>query len=210
VFGTHDLALFVATALVLNATPGADMLYTVTRTLQSGVRAGCVAALGIGAGCALHALAAALGLAALLAATPWAFDAARWAGAAYLLWLAAGLARAAGRAPPAAPETTPTPPHLRAVFLQGVLTNVLNPKVALFFLAFLPQFVDAAAPHKAAAFLFLGAVFVVNGTLFLCAVVLLSQRARRAAAAPALRRALNLAGAALFAALAGRLALSVR
>jgi threonine/homoserine/homoserine lactone efflux protein len=209
VFGTHDLGLFVATALVLNATPGADLLYTVTRTLQSGTRAGLAAALGIGAGCALHAVAAALGLAALLAATPWAFDAVRWLGAAYLLWLAIGLARGAGR-PPAPAAAPPPTPRLRTVFLQGVLTNVLNPKVALFFLAFLPQFVDAAAPHKSAAFLFLGALFVVNGTLFLAGVVLLAQRTRGVVAAPRLARSLQLAGAGLFAALAGRLALGAR
>jgi threonine/homoserine/homoserine lactone efflux protein len=211
-FGTHDLALFVVTALVLNATPGADMLYVVTRTLQHGTRAGAAAALGIGAGCAVHAGAAALGLAAVLAATPWAFEAIRWTGAGYLLWLAWGMLRAARHAPDAVAAALPlaAAPAASTVFAQGVLTNVLNPKVALFFLALLPQFIDATAPGKALAFLFLGAIFVVNGTLFLFAVVALAQRARRLPAQPALRRALNLGGAALFAALAGRLALAPR
>ncbi len=209
-FGTHDLLLFIVTALVLNATPGVDMMYTVTRTLQYGWRGGVAAALGIGAGCAVHAMAAALGLAALLAASTWAFDLVKWAGAAYLLWLAWGMLRAALRAgPPLAGAPAATPALSAAqIFIQGVMTNVLNPKVALFFLALLPQFIRADAASKPLAFLFLGAVFVVNGTLFLFAVVALAHQARRVSTRPAARRALNLVGATLFVALAGRLALT--
>jgi threonine/homoserine/homoserine lactone efflux protein len=210
VFGTHDLLLFIVTALVLNATPGVDMMYTVTRTLQYGWRGGVAAALGIGAGCAVHALAAALGLAALLAASAWAFELVKWAGAAYLLWLAWGMLQAALRADtPVAGEPVAAPALSAAqIFIQGVMTNVLNPKVALFFLALLPQFIRADAASKPLAFLFLGAIFVVNGTLFLFAVVALAHQARRVGARPAARRALNLAGATLFVALAGRLALT--
>lgn len=210
-FGTHDLALFVMTALVLNATPGADMIYTVTRTLQSGWRGGVAAALGIGAGCAVHAVAAALGLAALLASSPWAFDGIRWAGAAYLLWLAWVMLQAARQPGEPAPHA-PALAQQSAVqtFAQGVLTNVLNPKVALFFLALLPQFIAADAADKTLAFLFLGAVFIVNGTVFLLAVVIVAHTARRVGARPAIRRLLNLVGASLFAALAARLALSSR
>ena len=210
-FGTHDLALFVVTALVLNATPGVDMIYTVTRTLQAGWRSGVAAALGIGVGCAVHAIAAALGLAALLAASPWAFDGIRWAGAAYLLWLAWGLLRAA-RQPAGRVADLPAlvSRSTAQTFAQGVLTNVLNPKVALFFLALLPQFIAADAADKTLTFLFLGAVFIVNGTLFLLAVVIVAHRARRVGARPAVRRALNVLGASLFAALAARLALSSR
>ena len=210
-FGTHDLALFIVTALVLNATPGVDLMYTVTRTLQLGWRGGVAAALGIGAGCAVHAVAAALGLAALLAASPWAFEAIKWAGAAYLLWLAWGMLKAALRPGAAPASTTVAAPQPAAhVFAQGMLTNVLNPKVALFFLALLPQFIATDAANKPLAFLFLGAVFVLNGTLFLFAVVATAHLARRVGARPAVRRALNLLGATLFAALAARLALSVR
>lgn len=210
-FGTHDLALFVVTALVLNATPGVDMIYTVTRTLQAGWRSGVAAALGIGAGCAVHAVAAALGLAALLAASPWAFDGIRWAGAAYLLWLAWGLLRAARQSGSAVMDVPASVSGSTAqTFAQGVLTNVLNPKVALFFLALLPQFIAADAADKTLAFLFLGAVFIVNGTLFLLAVVIVAHRARRVGARPVVRRALNVLGASLFAALAARLALSSR
>jgi threonine/homoserine/homoserine lactone efflux protein len=211
VFGTHDLALFVLTALVLNATPGVDMMYTVTRTLQLGWRSGVAAALGIGAGCAVHAVAAAFGLAALLAASPWAFDLIRWAGAGYLLWLGWGMLRAAMQ-PDVAVAGTAAAPRMSAsqVFAQGVMTNVLNPKVALFFLALLPQFIRADAASKPLAFLFLGAVFIVNGTLFLFAIVALAHRARRLGARPGAHRALNAVGASLFVMLAGRLALADR
>ena len=96
------------------------------------------------------------------------------------------------------------------IYRQGLTTNLLNPKVALFFLALLPQFIDADAASKPLAFLFLGAVFVFNGTLFLLTVVALAHRARSLGARPSVRRALNLLGASLFAVLAGRLALSSR
>ncbi|MBA2413057.1 MAG: LysE family translocator [Burkholderiaceae bacterium] len=214
-FGTHDLPLFVATALVLNATPGVDMLFTLSRTLQQGWRAGIAAALGIMAGCIVHTFAAALGLAALMATSAFAFSAIKWLGAAYLLWLAWGMLRAAAydsdvNAVPvlAAPDAA----SWTRVFAQGFLTNVLNPKVALFFLALLPQFIAADAPNKPLAFLFLGAVFVVGGALFLFALVALAHRLRLIAngfgRTP--RRLLNLAGGALFAFLAVRLAQAQR
>jgi len=209
-FGTHDLGLFVVTGLVLNATPGVDMAYTVTRTLQHGGRGGIAAALGISAGCAVHASAAALGLAALLATSALAFTAIKWAGAAYLLWLAVAMTRSAV-SPGATAEISAQPAaDLRRIFVQGFLTNVLNPKVALFFMALLPQFIGAEAPNKPLAFLFLGGVFIFNGTLFLFALVALAHRLRRVGARPAVRRTLNGLGAALFALLAARLALAER
>ena len=211
-YGTHDLGLFVLTALVLNATPGVDFLYTVTRTLQLGARGGVAAALGISAGCVVHALAAALGLAAMLAASALAFTFVKWAGAVYLLWLAFGKLRNAwrGGAPPANGVEKTAPAALRTVFAQGFLTNVLNPKVALFFLALLPQFIDSDAANKPLAFLFLGAVFIVNGTLFLFALVAVAAHARRLGVAPGVRRALNAVGGTLFAGLAARLAMAER
>lgn len=205
-FGTHDLALFIATALVLNATPGVDFVYTVTRTLQHGWRGGVAAAFGISSGCVVHALAAALGLAAVLATSAVAFTFIKWAGAVYLLWLAWGMLRTAavdqsveGHAAPAGPASPAT------IFWQGFLTNVLNPKVALFFLALLPQFIDGDATDKPLAFLFLGAVFVVNGTLFLLALVALAHRLRRVGTRGTARRVLNAIGGVLFAGLAVRL-----
>jgi threonine/homoserine/homoserine lactone efflux protein len=210
--GIHHLWLFAVTTFVLNATPGVDMMFTLARTLQLGVRGGFAAALGIGAGCVLHTLAAAFGLAALLAASAAAFSVIKWAGAAYLLWLAVGMLRAALRSDDAGPAGTSAgaPPSAWAIFRQGALTNALNPKVALFFLALLPQFIDADAPHKTLAFLALGGWFIVQGVLFLVAFVLFVAPLRRWRPKPALQRGLNIGGAGLFAWLAARLALAER
>jgi len=152
--------------LLLNITPGPDTLYIVGRSTTQGARAGSIAALGIGAGALVHICAAALGLSALLAASAAAFTAVKLAGAAYLIYVGISLIRAKSSGD-GAPRVAAAPREsLRGVFFQGFLTNVLNPKVALFFLAFLPQFVSAGAPSKPAAFLFLGVVFDINGTLW--------------------------------------------
>src|SRR5271167_2099108 len=138
--GIHDLWLFVLAGLLLNITPGPDTLYIVGRSSTQGARAGAVAALGIGAGALVHICAAALGLSAILAASATAFNTVKIIGAVYLLYVGIGLIRSAAAiaAPPIATERRLA--SLRGIFLQGFLTNVLNPKVALFFLAFLPQF----------------------------------------------------------------------
>ena len=193
-------------------------MFTLTRTLQHGVRSGVAAALGINAGCVVHTLAAAFGLAAVLAASATAFNAVKWAGAVYLVWLAWGMLRVAWRGSPAphdqagsAHAATAAPlPSLAATFRQGLLTNALNPKVALFFLALLPQFIAADAPGKAGAFLFLGSWFIVQSTVFLLLFVLLVAPLRRWDAPAALRRGLFAGGAALFTVLAARLALTQR
>jgi threonine/homoserine/homoserine lactone efflux protein len=165
VLGTHDLWLFVLSGLLLNITPGPDTLYIVGRSSTLGLRAGAVAALGIGSGVLVHICAAALGLSALLAASATAFAVVKIAGAAYLVYVGISLLRTK-RSHPSSPAVTLRPARLRSIFLQGFLTNVLNPKVALFFLAFLPQFVMADAPSKPVTFLFLGAIFDFNGTLW--------------------------------------------
>ena len=148
------------------------------------------------------------GLAALLAVSATAFHVVKWVGAAYLLWLAVGMARAAWRAAP--PATLPREAQRTAWadFRAGLLTNVLNPKVALFFLAFLPQFIAPHTPGKTLAFLGLGAIFVVQGTLFLLAVVALAAPLRRLPASPTAGRWLNAVGAALFGLVALRLVAS--
>jgi threonine/homoserine/homoserine lactone efflux protein len=205
----QQLPLFMAAVLVLNATPGVDLLLTVSRTAQSGRRAGIMAALGINAGCALHALAAAFGLAALLAWSALSFSLLKWAGAAYLLWLGLGMLRAAWRDPTAAQavgaQALP-PASAAADFRRGLLTNLLNPKVALFMLAFLPQFIPAHSAHKTMAFLGLGMLFIVQSTLFLLVVVLITARLSRLDALSRSARALQAAGGLLFIALAARLA----
>lgn len=165
--GIHDLPLFIGAGLLLNLTPGADLALIAARTGAQGFRAGAAAALGVGAGCMLHAVAAALGLSALLAGSATGFTVLRWIGAAYLVWLGLAMLRSRPPAGKGAAPGAPTPPaaSFGRVFAQGFLTNALNPKVALFFLAFVPQFIDAQAPNKAAAFLVLGLVFNLNGTL---------------------------------------------
>jgi len=207
--GTHDLPLFAATVFVLNATPGVDMALTVGATLRSGWRAGAAVVLGINLGCVFHTFAAAFGLAALLAASAQAFAVVKLAGAAYLLYVAWGMARAGLRPPVVAENTADVVPlTFRRGVWQGFLTNALNPKVALFYLALLPQFIDSDAPHKTGAFVFLGLWFVVQGGLFSLALVGLTGMARRLPARPGIGRALNLGGAGLFTLLAAKLALT--
>jgi threonine/homoserine/homoserine lactone efflux protein len=202
--GAREALLFALAVLLLNATPGVDLLLVLARTLQRGARAGLAAAAGISLGCVVHALAAAFGLAALLALEPAAFAALKWAGAAYLAWLALGMARSAWRGVPAAGAAAPTELRLWQELRSGFLTNVLNPKVALFFLAFLPQFIGPGAADQRLAFLALGAWFVLQSTVFLLAWVALLTRLRRLPARPGLGRALNALGAGLFGALALR------
>jgi threonine/homoserine/homoserine lactone efflux protein len=165
-FGTHDLWLFVLSGLLLNVTPGPDTLYIVGRSSTQGWRAGAVAALGIGTGALVHICAAALGLSALLAASATAFTAVKIIGAVYLVYVGISLIRSQGSPQSPTSGSGNRSASLRAIFFQGFLTNVLNPKVALFFLAFLPQFVASDAASKPLAFLFLGAIFDVNGTLW--------------------------------------------
>ena len=203
---TQELLVFMAAVFVLNATPGVDLLLTITRTLQGGARAGLAAALGINAGCVVHTFAAAFGLAALMAVSGTAFTFVKWAGAVYLLWLAVGMWRAAWRGAAAAEVATQAAPRSWwSDFRLGLITNVLNPKVALFFLAFLPQFIAPDTVNKTLAFISLGAVFIVQSTLFLLAVVALAAELRRWPASPHAGRWLNGLGGALFAALAWRL-----
>ncbi len=206
----HDLALFVGAALLLNLTPGPDMLFVAGTGAARGRAAGLMAALGVGAGCLFHTLLAALGLSALLAASELAFNAVKWAGAAYLVWTGVQMLRA--RPAPAAAEA----PARRSgsPFWQGAATNALNPKVALFFLAFLPQFIDAGAPGQALALLVLGTFFNIGGTAVNLVVALV---ASGAAAGLATRGGnsrmgawLQRAAGALFIGLGVKLALSSR
>lgn len=168
--GIDHLALFVVAGIVLNLTPGPDVLFIVTNALRSGARAGIVAALGITAGCFVHIFAAAVGVSALMAASVTAYTLLKWAGAAYLVVV--GLRMLLAKAP--APEQlhamnsvavstyAASAKALNRIFFQGFWTNVLNPKVALFFLAFVPQFIAPGVENKALAFLLLGLLFNVN------------------------------------------------
>ena len=160
-FEPSQLALFLAASLVLLATPGPAVLYIVARSLEQGRRAGIISVLGIHAGTLVHIAAAALGVSGILMTSASAFLAVKYAGAGYLIYL--GVRRLWARREAAQPASDRR--SHRSLFLQGVLVNVLNPKTALFFLAFLPQFVDVSRGSVALQILLLGAVFVVLGIL---------------------------------------------
>jgi len=167
----QHLLLFIVAGLLLNLTPGPDVLYIVSNALRAGARAGVVAGLGITAGCFVHVFAAAVGVGALLAASATAFTLLKWAGAAYLLWVGVRLLVARKPAQVAdlqALAAQQPAASLWAVFRGGFLTNVLNPKVAIFFLAFVPQFIAPGAGHKALAFVLLGTLFNVNSIAVNC------------------------------------------
>ena len=160
-----QLLMFIAAGWLLNLTPGPDVLYIVSSALKSGVRAGMVAALGVVSGCFVHVFAAALGVGALLATSATAFTLLKWAGAAYLMWMGVKLllANCGGSSiVPAGVSAEVAAVNLWRVYRQGFLTNVLNPKVALFFLAFVPQFIAPGTEDKVTAFLLLGLLFNLN------------------------------------------------
>ncbi len=182
---THHLLLFIAAGVLLNLTPGVDVFYIATNALRRGVRAGMIAALGITAGCCVHIVAAAVGVGALVAASATAFALLKWVGAAWLIWIGIGMLRAGPVAmdrDALGPSESVDAPEIIAdcarpagvrgqfgsetslwpVFRRGFLTNVLNPKVALFFLAFVPQFIAPGAAHPTLAFLALGLLFNFN------------------------------------------------
>ena len=211
--GVHDLPLFAAAALMVNLTPGPDMMFVIGSSVAHGRRAGVLAALGVGGGCLLHVAMAALGLSALLAASATLFTGVKWVGAAYLVWI--GLAMLRGASASRAADTVQAigdAPGPWRVFWQGALTNALNPKVALFFLAFLPQFVDAGRAGQGLSLLALGLLFDAGGTLVNVLAALLAAQLRGVLAGrgSAAGRWLQRAVGALFVGLVVKLALSPR
>ena len=176
--GIHELWLFILSGLLLNVTPGPDTAYIIGRSIQLGWRGGAAAAIGICCGCLVHVFGATIGLSALLMASSTAFTVLKWAGAAYLLFTGVQMLLSTFHAPLVeAGRGQGNETSLSRVFWQGALTNVLNPKVALFFLAFLPQFVAAESAHKTLAFLALGLIFIVNGTLWCLGIAAFAARA---------------------------------
>jgi threonine/homoserine/homoserine lactone efflux protein len=175
--GIQDLWLFILSGLLLNITPGPDTAYIVGRSVQLGWRGGAAAAFGICSGCLVHVFGTAIGLSALLAASSAAFIAVKWLGAAYLCYIGVTMLLSRAEAPAEDAARAGASVSLRHVFWQGALTNVLNPKVALFFLAFLPQFVAEDSPHRAAAFVLLGLIFIFNGTVWCLGVAAFAARA---------------------------------
>ncbi|MHC0054231.1 LysE family translocator [Actibacterium sp. D379-3] len=195
------LLTFVPAALALNLTPGADMMFCMGQGLRGGPRAALAADAGISVGAFVHVLLAGLGLGALVAALPWLFDVIRWVGVGYLLWLAFGAVRGGA----VSAEAVPVAPG--RAFRDAVLVNLTNPKVILFVLAFIPQFVDPARGSVLAQFLIFGLVlsaggFVVNGAVGVSAGGI----GRRLARSRGVSRGLGYVSAAIFSALALRLA----
>jgi threonine/homoserine/homoserine lactone efflux protein len=199
------LALFAAASAALAVTPGPAVLYIVARSVHQGRRAGALSALGVATGGLVHVAAAAAGLSALLVSSAAAFTAVRWAGAAYLVWIGIRTLRAGD----AGDVATPPPAPGGRVFAQGAVVNVLNPKTALFFLAFLPQFVDPARGGVTLQILLLGLVFIVVAMTSDMAYVLLAGTfARRAGRSARSRRAARLVSGGVYLALGAGAALA--
>lgn len=207
--GINDLWLFVISGIVLNILPGPDSLYIVSRSASGGFKAGSAAALGIGSGTFVHIFAAALGLSALLATSATAFTVVKIIGALYLLSIAVPMIFSRVRETPSVQSIAPT--RLSKIYRQGFLTNALNPKVALFFLAFVPQFIDPASDHKALAFIVLGLIFNVNGMIW-CHLLAWSsaQASRRVQQHPRLTLWLNRLAGGLFGYFGIKLAVSTQ
>ncbi|MGY1715599.1 LysE family translocator [Geodermatophilus sp. SYSU D01106] len=185
------LLLYVLSTAALLAVPGPSVVYVVARAVEHGRAAGLVSVLGLETGALLHVLLAAGGVTAVLASSEWAFAVLRYGGAAYLLWL--GVRQLLSRRRPAGAGPAATPASRRRLFRDGVLVDLLNPKTGLFFLAFLPQFVDPAAGPVALQVLVLGLLFVVMATATdsayaLTAAALRNRVARPASGRPVLQR----------------------
>ncbi|MDP4150762.1 MAG: LysE family translocator [Bacteroidota bacterium] len=171
----HHFWVFAMASLLLNITPGNDMIFVASRSAGQGTRAGIMSALGIMAGCMVHVLAAVAGLSAIMARSALAFSIVKYIGAGYLIYL--GVRALTNRKPASfGADTRSERQPYGKVFWQGVWTNVLNPKVALFFLAFLPQFVDIGHGNPQWRILFLGAWFDLGGTLVNILVAILIGR----------------------------------
>jgi threonine/homoserine/homoserine lactone efflux protein len=206
VFGIHHLPLFIVSGLVLNMLPGPDSLLVVTRSAGQGWRAGLAAAFGIGAGTMVHVCCAAIGLSAMLA-TSTAFAAVKYVGSAYILYMAISFLRMSPRDASATVSGPPLP--YRSIVAQGFLTDVLNPKGMLFFVSFVPQFIDAGAAARPWAFLILGCIFNVNGMAWYAALAVFTEKARdRIRPSTKATRWLSGAAAGLFIWIGARLALA--
>ena len=213
-FGIHDLPLFILAGLLLNITPGPDMLYIAGRTASQGFRSGLAAVMGINAGCLVHTFAAAIGLSAILTASADAFFIVKLIGAAYLVYVGISLLLEK-KSDDATLKISNSLPRktLRQAFWQGFLTNLLNPKIALFFLAFLPQFISADSTTKPAAFVLLGIIFIFNSLFITVGFALLVAQVQLKANARFKRSAgialwLNRSCGALFIAIGVKLALT--
>lgn len=172
--GITNYGAFLAAGIILNITPGADTMYILSRSMSSGKKAGILSVLGISSGSVIHTILAALGLSTILARSATAFNTIKYLGVIYLIFL--GLT-AIFKKEESTLNFSAEKLSLRKVYYQGLLTNLLNPKVALFFLAFLPQFVDPGSRLGALPFIFLGATFITTGTIWCLLLAIFSSLA---------------------------------
>lgn len=163
-FGIENYSLFILSAVTLNLMPGPDTMYILGSSMSNGRKAGILSALGISTGCVIHTVLAALGLSVILSSSALAFNLIKYIGAIYLVYL--GIRSFFIKSPLLMIEKNGTNIRNKRIFWQAVLTNVLNPKVALFFLAFLPQFIDPGNLYGSLPFLLLGITFVITGTIW--------------------------------------------
>jgi threonine/homoserine/homoserine lactone efflux protein len=165
-FTLSTLLVFALSTLLLAIAPGPDTFFIVSRSTALGMRAGFAATFGVSVGILVHTMLAAVGVSALLAASPWAFEILKLIGGGYLIYVGVSLLIGSFRNNRSSPEQLVSAVPLSSIFLQGFLTNVLNPKVALFFMAFLPQFVPQSSERHTLALICLGLLFNVIGTLW--------------------------------------------
>jgi threonine/homoserine/homoserine lactone efflux protein len=177
-FGIQNLSLFVISCILLNLTPGQDTLFIIGRSIAQGKKAGLLSVMGIMSGVLIHTSLAAFGLSAILATSAWAFDTIKTIGALYLIWIGIKFIKKKE-------DITSADTHAGAnlkpwmIYRQGVLTNVLNPKVSLFFLSFLPQFVAPQTEFIFLPFLLLGLIFFTTGSIWCLILVGGAARLRR-------------------------------
>lgn len=193
--GIENFSVFISAAILLNIYPGPDTLYIIGRSLSSGRNGGICAALGISSGAMVHTLVGAFGLSAIMATSAHAFIMVKFAGAAYLVYQGIRLILERSAQIPGSGGVRLSEAGLLRIYRQGALTNILNPKVALFFLAFLPQFISASSPNKVLSFALLGLVFVTTGTIWCLILALfsstISARLRRSEKMTARLRRIN-------------------
>lgn len=211
-FGIENYLGFIMAAILLNLTPGSDSMYIITRSISQGQTAGLYSVLGITSGVLVHTLLAALGLSVLLANSPTAFMMVKYIGASYLCYLGVKMLMSkqqpllASNLSDDEKKATAQPLDRWQIYKQGVLTNTFNPKVALFFLAFFPQFIDASYAYSMVSFIILGLTFAVTGFIWcLCLALLASKFSENLRKNPAIEVLLNRVSGVVFIGLGIRL-----
>ncbi len=203
--GITNFTTFIIACILLNMTPGSDTMYILGRSISQGRKAGILSVLGISAGCLTHTLLAAFGLSFIVAQSELAFNIIKYLGAAYLFYLGIRMIFTAATN---SFQLDEKPMDERKIFISGLITNVLNPKVALFFLAFLPQFVNAEVAGNPLPFLLLGLTFTTTGTLWcLCLAFFASMLSTRIRQNPSIKKWLDRVTGVLFIGLGIKLAL---